>query len=129
MNKEISNTDDLIDSRDVIDRINELKEQLEDHDSYSEFDHDEIAEELKTLVELAEQGEGSADWSYGETLINDDYFETYARDLAEDLGYMSGSIDANAWPYNCIDWEQAARDLQHDYMSLDFNGATYWIRA
>ena len=33
------------------------------------------------------------------------------------------------WPYSCIDWEQAAEELQQDYMSVEFDGVTYWMRA
>ena len=33
------------------------------------------------------------------------------------------------WPFNCIDWEKAAEELQQDYMSIDFDGVTYWMRS
>src|SRR5262245_56158343 len=111
MAKDISNSDDIIDSRDVIERINDLDE-IEDRD---EDENDELA----ALHSLAEQGEDCADWLYGETLIRDSYFVDYARDLAEDIG----AIDAEAsWPLHCIDWEWAARELQMDYTSVDFDG-------
>ena len=75
---------------------------------------------------LAEQAEGyAADWQYGEQLIRDSYFKDYAMELAEDIG----AVDANAsWPNTCIDWDQAARELQMDYTSVEFAGVTYWIR-
>ena len=38
--------------------------------------------------------------------------EDFAQETAEQLG----CIDKNAvWPMNCIDWEQAARELMYDY--------------
>lgn len=113
---DISNADDVIDSRDVIERIKQL-DGTEDGDEKTE---------LAALVALAEEGESSPDWSYGETLIRDTYFKEYAQELADDIG----AIDRNAkWPVNCIDWEEAASQLQQDYTSIDFDGVTYWIRS
>ena len=70
--------------------------------------------------------EGSPDWEHGETLIRDSYFEEYAQELAESCGMVNASAQ---WPARCIDWEQAASELKMDYMSVDFDGIEYWIRA
>ena len=126
MTNEISNMDDVIDSRDVIARIAELETDLEGFEDKSGCEFDELSDELASLKALAEQCEGyAADWKHGETLVRDSYFQTYAEELAEDIG----AIDSNAtWPHNCIDWERAARELRMDYTSVDFDGVTYWIR-
>jgi len=110
---------DLLDSRDIIAKIRDLEI---DEESLDEDDR----EELKNLRALAEEGESSPDWSYGETLISDSYFETYARDLASDIGAVS---DDSKWPATCIDWTRAAEELQQDYMSVTYGSTTYWIRA
>lgn len=61
---------------------------------------------------------------YEPTMIREDYFTEYARELAEDIG----AIDSDAgWPAYCIDWERAARDLAADYMSVRFLGRDYLI--
>lgn len=171
----ISNTEDIIDSRDVIARIEELEQERasaaihttcihcgldiegsEDSDDWRDrgnnshcptvnsddpatvlCEHEapadthgelpeEEAEELKALKALAEEAESyAADWHHGGTLIRDSYFEEYARQLAGDIG----AIDARAsWPCDCIDWEEAASQLQQDCTSVDFDGVTYWIR-
>ncbi len=114
--KDISNSDDVIDSRDVIARIKYL-EGTEDEDEQAE---------LKLLEELQEQAEGYVDdWKHGATLIRASYFEEYAQQLAEDIG----AIDkAASWPNTCIDWERAAKELQMDYMAIEFDGVTYWVR-
>jgi len=140
--REISNNEDVIDSRDVIARIEELEgereclvEDLTEQantpdaqsavDALSEWDEENGAE-LKALKSLADEAAGYAsDWQYGETLIRDSYFEDYAQQLAEDIG----AIDkAASWPNTCIDWKQAARELQQDYTQVDFDGVAYWVR-
>jgi antirestriction protein len=50
--------------------------------------------------------------------ILDAYIGTYdsdidfAYDMADQCGYLT--LEANAWPYNCIDWHKAARELMFD---------------
>jgi hypothetical protein len=141
--QEITSFDDIIDSRDVIARIEELEGYRDDAASAEDVSmtfidaagatHNwtpdwtvEAAEELRILKEFASEGEGFADWEHGETMVRDSYFETYAQELAEDCGMLD---KANSWPLNCIDWEQAARELKYDYTSADFNGVTYWGRS
>ena len=119
----IDNSMDVIDSRDVIARIEELENDRDDENvGLLEI---EVAE-LEALTALADEASDYApDWQYGATLIRDSYFEDYAQELAEDIG----AIGSNAtWPNNCIDWERATRELQMDYTEVDFDGVTYWIR-
>lgn len=111
------NTDDVIDSRDIIAWIAELSDETRDEDDVAY---------LASLKRISEQAEGYGDWEYGETLIRDSYFKNYAMELAEDCGMINK--DAK-WPNNCIDWDKAARELQMDYTSIDFDGVTYWMRA
>jgi len=123
----ISNAEDVIDSRDVIARIEELESELEaEHDDSEVDDVLDMKAELAILKALADEAEGYAgDWRHGEALIRDSYFVEYAQQLAEDIG----AIDkAASWPNTCIDWDQAARELQQDYTSVEFDGVTYWIR-
>lgn len=150
MTTELDNTQDVIDSRDVIDRIAELQEL---HDAVSEaeaeladmknataeeieeaeaaleaaqddFD-DGLQSELAALKTLAEEAEGySEDWTYGATLIRDSYFRDYCIDLCEDIGDVPKDLPN----YIEIDWEATARNIQVDYTSVDFDGVTYWVR-
>ena len=129
MTKEIINTEDVIDSRDVIERIEDLESMIEDNEEEAEEDQEDLTEEkeeLKILKTLAEEASGSPDWPHGEVLIRHSHFEEYAQELAEDIGAINRNM---AWPNNCIDWEQATRELQMDYMLVDFDGVEYWIRA
>ena len=115
----IDNTLDIIDSRQVIERIEELLEREEEAGA-SPME----LEELKSLQDFAEAVEPyCTDWHYGETLIRHTYFKDYARELAEDLGEMP-----TAWPYCHIDWDAAAEDLKQDYSEADLDGVTYYYR-
>lgn len=138
----ISNRDDIIDSRDIIERIEELEsdydELLEDYDN----DPDKVLrecpeeddrcddvdmEELKALKNLAEQGENYApDWNYGEALIHEKHFTDYSKQLCEDIGSIPS--DVPAYIADNIDWDGVAEDLKVDYTEVDFDGETYYIR-
>ena len=118
----ISNSYDIIDSRDIVDRLGELTDLIE-----AGCDDDEASDELGVLIGLIEAIDNYSDDNAtdGVQLIRDSYFEQYARELAEEIG----AIDSDAkWPARCIDWEQAAEELQTDYTAIDFDGVTYWIR-
>ena len=95
-------------------------------DAKAELDEWEDADEYNSLKILVEEAIGYApDWQYGVTLIRASYFEDYAREFAEDIGAIPHDLE---WPFTCIDWAQAASELQMDYTPVDFNGVTYWIR-
>lgn len=122
-----TNTDDVIDSRDVIARIEELEEEQE---RLAEAEAGPLPEEdtaeLAALKALAEEAEGYApDWNHGATLIRDSYFKEYAQQLADDIGAIPRDA---SWPCTCIDWDQAAHALQQDYTAVEFDGVTYWVR-
>lgn len=141
--------DDTIDSRDVMERIEELRQELggtpfanedlsidrlkdlleETPDEWREataFDPDDV-EELIRLLEFAVAGEyTAADWEYGATFILGSYFKEYAQELAEDIGAINR--DAR-WPNDCIDWDQAADELKADYSTVEVGKYTYYVRA
>ena len=143
----ISWKQDIIDSRDVIKRLEELdylremidrKDELEaKQDTLTEEEKQEFESlssdiecedvgELLSLEDLQEEGEGSPDWNHGTTLIRDTYFEEYAQQLAEDIGAVNAD---STWPNCHIDWEAAADSLKADYLCVDYDGVEYWIRA
>ena len=142
----------IIDTRDLQTRLEELESELEDlqeavNDAEEELEEceegehhepfmalneataeledwqDENQEELEELRQLADE---IPEWRHGETLINDDYFVEYAQDLAEDVCGMNRD---QPWPYSYIDWDAAAEALQMDYSSCEYQGETYWFRG
>jgi hypothetical protein len=146
--KAISNSDAVIDSREIIARIDYLesalrecfdatwisdtpatdeqfRQWLKEGEIPDNADEDE-ARELYALLELQDEAEGYApDWHHGATLIADHHFTEYAQELAEDIGAINKD---SRWPNDCIDWERAADGLKQDYTEVDFDGAAYWIR-
>ena len=137
---------DIIDSRDVIELIEQLENEIEalkeDRNEitkekrffamYADRNRElgeeiaELEEQLEPLNALAEEAGGSPDFTFGETLIADSYFEEYAKELAEELGYLSKEVH---WPHTAIDWGKAAEELKQDYFSLEFAGEIFWIRG
>ena len=150
MTTELNNMQDVIDSRDVIARIEELQEladavreakeafgNLVDPDgpeiecaeaeleAAKEAFDDDAQQELASLKALAEEASGyAADWECGETLIRDSYFTDYARELLEDCGDLPKDLPH----YIAIDWEATARNIRMDYTAVEFGDVTYWIR-
>lgn len=113
--------ENVIDSRDIIERMDELDGMF----SADGMTDDEIAERNILRALCDEAGGYAPDWTYGETMILDSYFEDYARELAEDIG----AIDPQAvWPLTYIDWPAAAEALKQDCTSIDVDGLTYWVR-
>jgi hypothetical protein len=143
MTNEITKYDDVIDLRDVIARVEELRGERDNFEiphpdggtveapgEWAGLNPDD-AEELAALESLLSECKGAGgdeqwegDW-YPGTLIRDSYFEDYAQELADDIGAINSEA---RWPNDCIDWQRAARELQMDYSSVEFDGVTYWTR-
>jgi antirestriction protein len=131
MRHEINSSDDQIDVRDVIARIEELENDRGDteHAAWAAENPTDAAElELLSALmgELAgydgdEQWRG--DW-YPITLIRDSYFVEAMQELCEDIGDFPNGVPS----YYVIDWEATARNLRVNYSSVEFDGVTYWYR-
>lgn len=112
--------EDLLYSGDIIERLEELENLVDENEPLDEDEN----EELKILQKVDKVGRDYIpDWVYGEILISDDYFEEYAQELSEDINGTS-----NEWPYYCIDWKLAAEQLQQDYTEIEIDGHPYWAR-
>ena len=129
MPNQFDHDSDVIDSRDILERVAHLS-QLRvpgpvDLGDDNEQSQDDLFAELAELEELIEQLEQVGEPEGGLTMIRDSYFKEYAQELAEDIGAIPAN---NAWPCTCIDWDQAALELQMDYTTVEYSGITYWVR-
>lgn len=133
-----SNSDDTLNSRDLIEHLENLRDQVESQvpdlalDKIKAEDVSEYEEESPDLEEYialrdfcAEAKDYADDWHHGATLIRESYFTRYAKELADDIGAINGN---EGWPLNWVDWAAAARELKQDYTEIEWNGVTYYVR-
>lgn len=135
---EISSIDDIIDSRDIMARIDELqskRDDLEDETGTDDEDEkkaaqqaleewdDENEEELEMWKAVADSG--IADFNYGVQLINENYFIRYCQELLQDIGDLPHNLPG----YIVIDWEATADNIKADYTEIDIGGNAYFVRA
>lgn len=155
---DVSNMEDVMDVRDIIERVEEIEPDLwtnhyrhcdeewsdtadstcndkcptcgaeiEPHKSEESDDYDEHTSLMAFLDEMKGNGgdhQWRGDW-YPVTVVRESYFKDYAQELAEEQDLIKA--DAH-WPNNCIDWDQAARELKIDYTGADFGDITYYFR-
>jgi antirestriction protein len=141
---------DILDTRDLNKRLNELEDEREDLEdavtilkdqakdcdpeegpnyddlieaaieALQEWD-DEYKEELDELYTMRDE---ISEWQHGETLIAEEDFVEYAEQLANDLYGVK-----HHWPFDYIDWDAAADDLRSDYSTVNYQGTTYLYRG
>lgn len=105
-----------------LDDVGELKDIAA---NLKEVDYSEL-EELISLLEAAEEAESyNSDWRHGCELIASHYFPRWVREYAEE----TTGQDMSMWPFDCIDWDQAAKDIESDYSEIGLNGSTYYVRC
>lgn len=138
-----TNSDNVIDSRDVIARIEELEDALRDLEDAADDAADDSARAAEILAEIdawkageegqelaalqalaAEAADYADDWQHGATLVSLGYWPTYAQELVED----TGDLPKNLPSYIVIDWEATADNLSADYTEVYFDGAAYLVR-
>ena len=154
--EEITNSADILDSRDIQERYDALTQTIEDafvdagRDSFdflAAWDKDEkktgaIVEYLikRDLLDESEFDEWTLirhtfidnmsefyEWDDGMTFLRDSYMnEDWAEKEMEDLGYLSRDIPSII--QSNINFAGILEDLQQDYSELDFDGVTYWYR-
>lgn len=118
----IDNTQEVIDSRDIIERVEELEQTIDIED----VDIAE-AEELEILKDVIDQAYSCEDCWTAETLIREDYFTEYCEIQVIDFGDIPESCPS--YIKDNIDWKGVASDLKQDYVEIDFNGTAYFMGA
>lgn len=138
----VDNSDNVIDSRDVIERISELeseRDELQDavdsaddekeketaQEALDEWDCSDEGLEFKALQSFAEDASGyCSDWIHGASLIRESYFTEYTQELLSDIGDLPRDLPS----YIVIDWEATADNIKADYTEVDFDGVAYLMR-
>lgn len=118
---------DVLDLRDVLERIADLELQI-GTDEEIDSDQDELAD-LNGFVQAIQENFSDSIESIAvnePTIINGSYWVQYAQELAEDLGLIEDTLE---WPACHIDWDAAAASLDMDYIRFDYKGAEYLIRG
>lgn len=126
--KPITNLEDILDSRDILERIEYLEAEMKKNvfiDHCYGKDQFEL-EELETLNSLLQRVQlySGVRPEDGALLIRDSYFTEYAKERA----YKDGLYGRDSrWPLFYIDWERAANGLKMNYAQIYFDGIEYWI--
>ena len=134
LNKRLNELED--EREDLEDEVTTLKDEAKDCDpdekeecddnvtdaieALNEWD-DEYKEELDELYAMRDE---ISEWRHGETLIAEEDFAEYAKELADD----SYGVEQH-WPFNHIDWDAAVDALKSDYSSIEYQGTTYLYRS
>jgi len=130
---------DVLDSRDVIETIDQLESELkflvEYHKEQLELKMEgaeRTASDIKSLKSQIKPLRAFADafidmigsaWYDGVSLVNDDYFIEYTKEYSDNIGKTS---DDDSWPFTHIDWNSAADALQYYFSSVDVDEHKYW---
>ena len=158
MARNISNRKDIIDSRDIIARLEELQDERdaldeavsEARDAADELDPDEEKDALReaeaaidaaelTLQEFDDSDDGcelralkaladEGDGAEDWTYGATLVRESYFTDYCRELLQDIGDLPKDLPDYIAIDWNATADNLRVDYSEVDFGGVTYLIR-
>ena len=143
-----------IDTRDLIETRNDLKQQILDNSNerfnteHADFDdiglflNDEASkyitdeereefevywsDEFKQIAEIDNIENECEEFEYGCTLVDENDFEEYCEEELEQCGYFDK--DFPQWIKNNIDWEGIASDMKEDYQEVDYQGTSYLYR-
>lgn len=155
MTHTISNSDDVIDSRDVIQRLEELKEERDDleraiDEAKEELESADGDEERGIVLEAIESAvEALKDWDSDNKAeldalqsLNDEaegyaddwkygatlIRDTYFTEYCQELLDDIGDLPKDLPSYIVIDWDATAGNLKAGYTEVDFDGTAYLVR-
>ena len=152
-----TNSDDVIDSRDIIERMEELESERQDlvdaigaaKDKYNNSLECNVRLSGDLLRDLEHANFAILEWDGDNTdelkalralAKEGEYYaadwihgatlirESYFTDYCEELVSDIGDMPRDIPGYIVIDWEATARNLRADYTEIDFDGVTYFVR-
>lgn len=116
----------LLNRSDVDEMLEEAESRLEELEAADNHEDTDDWQETKDKIETL-KGVLEAVGEDGWPLIPESDFKEYAQDLAEET--MGSRLDWGSWPLSCIDWEQVADELRHDYSTIELDGEDYYYRS
>jgi len=106
-------------AEDRAERLEDAREELADWDESN-------GDEYKALKDFCEEGsQYNSDWRRGVPCILESEFADHIKESASELV----DVDLNRWPFNCINWDDAAEEMKGDYTEIDFDGYAYYVRT
>ena len=137
--REPSITDDVIDSRDLIealkdyrDQLEDLEERLEDLPEDAEEENEDLMGEIELLndeyawmVEIEGNLEDESEWNAGLFLIADHHFTDYMEEYFCEIG----DVDPDSFLHQFIDWDSVAEAMKPDYDEIEAEGQSFYYRA
>jgi hypothetical protein len=102
----------------------EEPEAPEAPDELEEFDSDK--KELLETLEALKEDMDLRRWHDGVAFVNESYFEEFAKNEAEELGYLA-NVKGNPLE-DCIDWEKWADKVKDDYSTADIGSSMFYYR-
>jgi hypothetical protein len=136
---------DVFDSRDILEKIDELKSEalslkneifelrqkrkLSDV-SLIQYQKKIITKEITILQNFKQDCENyTSEFESGATIISWRYFDDYCEEYAYEFGYISKSKNYSNPLYNCIDWRQWADFMRQDFAEVSCEGGNYFISS
>lgn len=140
----LDNWADIVDSRNIVDRVNELQDQqMAHHEDQEDQDPDDrvpwsavdpdAADELRELEELLAQlrNVGGDTPEGGQALIRENYLSDYVKELymeCTDRDLLKRVTEQLEGPWKHVDWAAVAEDERSDYTEVTWAGVTYYVR-
>lgn len=153
---EIDNNTDILDSREIQERLDYLTDEIQsalessgrDETDFSTLAEDHTPEDLERIIDrlinrellessvwdewsiIRETFDGVKDcseWKFGMTFLRESYVdEDWAENECKGMGLIPN--DLPFFIESNIDWDGVKDDLLQDYTSLDFDGVKYYYR-
>lgn len=120
-----------IDTRDLANKIVEMREELADNPNLADDDPMKLGSQgcevlANEIAEIETLEDEISEFNSGETMIPTDEWVEYAEEFARDIGAISTE---DQWPHTHIDWKAAADELATGYVEVDYDGRSYYARS
>lgn len=119
--RNVSNMDDIIDSRDAVLALDALKDEWASDPAG--FDSEEALEALEEFVDELNATFGEQEVEFGITLVRDTHWDQYAEEYADEVMEIPNEMASY------FDYDKFAEDLQQDYTEVQFDSIPYYGRG